>query len=98
MKSHAAKSPTESQTTAQLDIYIADECSSCSESKRLAELVSGRYPTINVRTVNLSEPDAKMPEQVVAVPTFVLNGNVLHLGNPHEDWLLKEMEQATSIK
>ena len=39
-----------------------------------------------------------MPEQVVAVPTFVLNDVVLHLGNPREDWLLGELEQATSTK
>jgi hypothetical protein len=39
-----------------------------------------------------------MPEQVVAVPTFVLNDEVLHLGNLREDWLLGELEQATSTK
>lgn len=39
-----------------------------------------------------------MPERVVAVATFVLNDEVLHLGNPREDWLLRELEQSTSTK
>ena len=47
---------------------------------------------MRIRVVNLSEPGADVPETVVAVPTFVLDGKVLHLGNPREGWLLKELE------
>lgn len=98
MKSHPLESPTDPRATARLDIYVADDCGSCNESRRLAELITGRCPRIRVRIVNLSDPETGMPEKVVAVPTFVLNDEVLHLGNPREDWLLRELEQATSTK
>ena len=96
MNPHKPEAPVHFQATACLDVYVADDCRACDESRRLAGIVAERYPTIRVRIVNLSEPKSDLPEAVVAVPTFVLDDGVLHLGNPREDWLLKELEQATS--
>jgi len=98
MKSHEPETRRTPQTEVHLGIYVADDCGSCNESRRLAELMAGRYPSLSVRIVNLSEPETGIPKQVVAVPTFVLNDEVLHLGNPREAWLLRELEPVTSTK
>lgn len=91
-------SETEVEPTVRnrLDIYVADDCHSCLESARLAEVVSGSYPQIVVNIVNLSGSNVGIPAEVVAVPTFLLNGSVLHLGNPHEEWLLGELGKTLS--
>ncbi len=82
----------------RLDIYVADGCTTCAESARLAAVVAAVYPEIDVRVVNLSEAGAVAPPVVVAVPTFVLNDAVLSLGNPDEGRLLAELKEASSIK
>ncbi len=82
----------------RLEIYVADGCTTCAESARLAAVATASYPEIAVRVVNLSESGAEAPDVVVAVPTFVLNDAVVSLGNPDEDWLLAELKEASSTK
>lgn len=79
-----------------LQVYVASHCSSCEEAIRLATTISERFPTLNVKIVDLDQANSPQPDQVFAVPTYVLNGQILALGNPKEaeleDWLAKEME------
>jgi hypothetical protein len=82
----------------RLDIYVADGCTTCAESARLAAVATDSHPEIDVRVVNLSEPGAEAPDGVVAVPTFVLNDAVVSLGNPDKDWLLAELKEASSTR
>lgn len=67
----------------KLEIYIADDCPTCAETRYLiATLRQKNYTNLTVDLLNLSNPDTIYPDNVFATPTFVLNGRVISLGNP----------------
>lgn len=74
----------------RLDIYVASHCLAGQEACRLANEVASRFPDVEVRLIDLDE--AQPPEQIVAVPTYVLNGRIISLGNPEPEALFALME------
>jgi hypothetical protein len=72
----------------RLEIYIADHCSNCAEALRLAELAR-QVPGVEVRVINLDTTTEPVPTRVVAVPTYLLDGRVVSLGNPSRAELLR---------
>jgi hypothetical protein len=72
----------------RLDIYIADHCANCAEALRLATL-AGTLPQVDVRVINVDTARDPVPARVVAVPTYLLDGRVVSLGNPARDELLR---------
>ncbi len=78
-----------------LDIYVAPGCFGCQTALQLAAMVRDlALPGVEVRLIDLTEPDAVRPEAVFAVPTYVLNGSVLSLGNPEQTWLIDRLRAA----
>ena len=73
----------------RLDIYIDDCCETCDHARQIAEQVRERMPQVEV---NLIELTGKKPESVFAVPTYLLDGNTLLLGNPSEADLFDRLE------
>lgn len=75
-----------------LEIYVAPNCLGCETARDLAGMVRslGR-PDLEVRLLDLSEPRVVRPPTVFAVPTYVLDGRVISLGNPEQDWLLAQV-------
>ncbi len=73
----------------RLDIYIDDYCETCDHARRIAEQVRQRMPQIEV---NLIELTGDKPDSVFAVPTYLLDGATLFLGNPSEAELLERLE------
>jgi thiol-disulfide isomerase/thioredoxin len=66
-----------------LEVYVSNECPNCDEAVRLAEEAAKRYPKVAVRLIDLDElGGVPPPDPVVAVPTYLLNGRVVSLGNP----------------
>jgi hypothetical protein len=57
----------------------------------LAKQVQERFPALRVEVVSLSDPAAAAAEAVFAVPTYVLDGQVLSLGNPRPDALMQAL-------
>jgi predicted thioredoxin/glutaredoxin len=76
-----------------LDIYIDDACNGCQEARKIAEHVSEQLPHVAVNLVDLTQPSAVKPNGVFAVPTYVLDGETLYLGNPAEADLLRQLEE-----
>jgi alkyl hydroperoxide reductase subunit AhpF len=72
-----------------LDIYISDDCWSCEESVRIVNDVAPFFPDITIKLLNLQDNVA--PEEVFAVPTYVLNGKVIFLGNPTRKQLIEKL-------
>jgi hypothetical protein len=72
-----------------LDIYITENCWACEESARIAEDIADIFPdiTINLRRFN----HCGAPEEVFAVPTYVINGKVAYLGNPSREELIEKL-------
>lgn len=71
-----------------LEIYVTPECFGCERARQLArEIRSRRFAGVEVSVIDLNDPASVQPPSVFAVPTYLLNGRVLSLGNPELDWL-----------
>ena len=73
----------------RLDIYIDDNCETCSHARHIANQVKDRMPQVEV---NLIELTGEKPDNVFAVPTYLLDGATLYLGNPSETELFERLE------
>lgn len=71
-----------------LDIYIDQDCPGCTQAQEMASYVKSKLPEIEVRIFDLARPNIKRPSNVFAVPTYLLNGKRLSLGNPNLEDLL----------
>ena len=78
--------------TLTLHVYVSDECWSCQETERIIADVLPRFPEISVEVRDMT--DARRPEAVFAVPTYVLNGRVIFLGNPTREELSQKLVTA----
>ena len=73
-----------------LEIYITDQCANCQEAMLIAEQAGG-IAGLEVTVVNLDVPGQRVPPQVFATPTYVLNGLVVSLGNPERGAFLARL-------
>jgi hypothetical protein len=73
----------------RLDIYIDDYCENCVHARQIADQVRERMPQVEV---NLIELTSEKPDSVFAVPTYLLDGATLFLGNPSEAELFERLE------
>jgi hypothetical protein len=79
-------------STRILEIVVAGACLGCGDARMLAELLmNANPPGLSVRLIDLDVPGAVRPAAVFAVPTYVLDGKILSLGNPAVDWLLERL-------
>ena len=77
-----------------LEIYVAPDCFGCETARGLAGVIRAlNRPDLDVRVVDLSRPGTTRPAAVFAVPTYVLNGRVISLGNPDQEDLLARLDQ-----
>ena len=71
-----------SERNLALEIVIAKHCRQCRESVRVADALKLEFPALDVQVIDLDAPDSVKPDVVFAVPSFLLNGRVVSLGNP----------------
>jgi predicted thioredoxin/glutaredoxin len=69
-------------TDMRLDIYVGNHCLSCREALRIAR-EARQIPDLEVRVIDVDQATDPIPGQVAAVPAYVLDGQVVSLGNPH---------------
>lgn len=67
---------------ALLQVVVATHCRGCDVAMELARSAQGWFPGLEVEVVNLEVEGAAKPAGVAAVPTFLLDGRVLAVGNP----------------
>jgi Thioredoxin domain len=73
-----------------LERYITDQCSNCQETMLIAEQADSTAG-LEVTVINLDLPGQRIPPQVFAVPTYLLNGLVVSLGNPERGTFLARL-------
>ena len=76
----------------RLEVYVAGCCYGSEQARRLAREVARRFPDIEVRLIDLD--DARPPQNVVAVPTYMVDGVVIALGNPAPEELFAHLESV----
>ncbi len=79
-----------------LTLYVESDCSSCAGAIEVATRVRDEFPQINVDVVDLGLTSKQQPDEVFAVPTFLLDGEVVSLGTPSWERLLPLLEAATT--
>lgn len=78
--------------TVELQIFVEAGCHMCEHALCLAQEVDNEYPQLAVRVVDVGDEPSGRHEDVFAVPTFVLDGRILSLGNPQPGHLRQEIE------
>lgn len=93
--SHTKKPRRPPRDAPLLEVYVSSECPNCDEAVRLAKETATRYPNVVVRLIDLDQLDGNPPpDPVVAVPTYLLNGRVVFLGNPYAEELFARLHEA----
>jgi hypothetical protein len=77
-----------------LHVYIADDCWSCQETRRIAAEAARQFPHLQIELRDMGQT---RPDDVFAVPTYVLNGRVIFLGNPTREELNQKLAPAQSL-
>jgi hypothetical protein len=67
---------------AVLEVLVAPHCFGCARARVLAAEAAARYPSVDVRIVDLAQPESVAPPGLVAIPAYVLNGRLIFTGNP----------------
>ncbi len=69
----------------KLQVYVAEDCWSCRETHRIVADISPQFPQVQVEMLDLE--NGSQPPNVFAVPTYLLDGRVIFLGNPTREQL-----------
>jgi len=76
----------------KLQVYISEACWTCEESQRIVADIAPQFPDVTVELLDMTS--SEHPDQVFAVPTYVLNDRVIFLGNPTREELIRKLEAA----
>jgi hypothetical protein len=76
----------------RLDIYVVAYCEPCQQALVIAE-AARTIPGLEVAVIDLDETPHPLPPNVNAVPTYLLDGRVVSLGNPAQDAFLAHLRQ-----
>jgi predicted thioredoxin/glutaredoxin len=68
-------------TDMRLDVYVGNHCRNCQEALRIAQ-EARQILDVEVRVIDIDQATEPIPSKVVAVPTYILDGQVVSLGNP----------------
>ncbi len=88
---------TKNRNTPTLRIYVGKHCWSCDETVRLAEEAKARFAELNVELIDLDAEGSVNVDDVFSVPTYVLNGRTLSLGNPASEELFSQLSEALAL-
>src|ERR1700687_855738 len=61
----------------QLDIVTGGRCPICAASRPLLEQLKRDLPEVNIRVIDIDVPGTQIPRNIVAIPTFIVNGYVV---------------------
>lgn len=73
--------------TGVLEIFVSAGCLGCKKAVDLAQWVTQVNPRLEVHAVDGSQESEAGAKALVAVPTYVYNGEPVFLGNPSPDEL-----------
>ncbi|TAK35590.1 MAG: hypothetical protein EPO21_05645 [Chloroflexota bacterium] len=73
-----------------LEVFVAPDCPASQEARTIAGEMRERFPALAVDLIVL-DGRRPAPRQVVATPTYLLDGEVISLGNPRREALAREV-------
>ena len=79
-----------------LRVYVARHCSTCAEAFRLVAEARAMFTGINIEVIDLELGGRQDLENIFSVPTYVLDGRTIFLGNPSLNELFSHIAEALS--
>ncbi len=79
-----------------LDVYVAKHCFGCDEALRLAEEIKQSLPSLEVQVKMLDEMEEGDLPEIIATPSYFLNGHRLFIGNPRLDELVAKITSRSN--
>lgn len=76
----------------KLQVYIRRDCWSCAESRRIIAEIAPQFPQIAIELFDIEA--SVQPKNVYAVPTYILDGRIIFLGNPFPAELRRKLQAA----
>lgn len=77
----------------QLHVYYDSNCSTAFFTQELINSVRNHHLGLSIEIVDLNVPDnIQIPEIIFAVPSYVLNGSTIFVGNPTQQALLERLK------
>jgi len=76
----------------KLQVYVSEDCWTCEETRRMVADVVPQFPEVTVELLDIKT--SQHPEHVFAVPTYLLNGRIIFLGNPTRQQLSQKLAAA----
>ncbi len=74
-----------------LEVYVAKHCFGCDEALKLAVEINQSLPHLQVKVRNLEEMAEDDLPEIIATPSYFLNGRRLFLGNPRLEELVAKI-------
>jgi len=78
----------------RLDVYVQASCLACDEALRTVERARATWPGLEARVQRVDAPGVRPPREVFAVPTLMLDGELVSLGTPSWPELAARVRQA----
>ena len=69
-----------------LEVFVTADCAGSAAARRIAADLARAAPDLAVQVIDVHAESARVPAAVVAVPTYVVDGRLIHLGNPSPAW------------
>lgn len=72
-----------------LDIFVHHGCLSEQPALRLAKEIENEFPAWKIQVVDNWEQAQSLG--IITLPAFVLNGELLAVGVPRKEWLIRQL-------
>jgi predicted thioredoxin/glutaredoxin len=79
----------ETREQSRLRVYVAKQCRGCAEALRIVARIRREIPEVAIEVIDLDEDRVIDGDAVFSVPTWVLDGRTLSLGNPDAEELMR---------
>ncbi len=67
----------------ELVVFVSEHCPCSKDAIQISQRIQNQYPDVKVKVVNV---DVERPDPAVfAVPTYMLDGRIVSLGNPTDE-------------
>ncbi|HLF88802.1 MAG TPA: hypothetical protein VI451_07665 [Anaerolineales bacterium] len=72
-----------------LQVYLASHCLTYDRTTALLTFLRLNRPLVPVQVINLDDSNVQIPDYVFGSPIYVWDDQIVSLGNPSEEELLK---------
>jgi len=81
----------------ELELFVETGCITSDIALSIVEQVRKLVPEVNLKVIDVRTANDALPEAVFAVPTYLLDGRLISLGNPDVNDLLRTLKAGSAF-